>query len=115
MKKATAKTSNKDASSTVAPATPVSAEMKSLLDQVGGKVTPPAPSHTKSAKQYIREALAVDGVELTVEDMCKASGCTPVNIRTMLSDLRSPKYAGKAGVFITKSVRKDGKTFYSKQ
>jgi len=108
------KKTTKTAAQAVTVALPVSPEMKSLVEQIGGAVSVPVPAHKKSAKQFIRETLSVEGAKLTVEEMCKQSGCTPVNIRTMLSDLRSPKYAGKAGVFITKSVRDGDKTYYMK-
>ena len=68
----------------------------------------------KSAKDWLRELLSQPGAEYTLAQLIAMSGKTEVNIRTMLSDLRSPKYCGKGGVFATKSVRKDQKVFYSK-
>ena len=66
------------------------------------------------AKQHIRQLLSVAGASLTLAELCAASGKSEVNVRTMLSDLRSAKYAGKSGVFITISTRgADGKTRYS--
>ena len=99
----------------VVVAAPVSQGMVELLKQVGGTVAIPAPAHHKSAKQFIREVLAVEGAKFTVEELCEAGGHTPVTVRTMLSDLRSVKYAGKAGVFLTVAIKgADGKTYYSK-
>lgn len=69
---------------------------------------------SKSAKDWLRELLSVEGAEFTLAELIALSGKTEVNIRTMLSDLRSPKYCGKGGVFATKSVRKDQKVYYSK-
>lgn len=69
---------------------------------------------SKSAKDWLRELLSAENAEFTLAELIALSGKTEVNIRTMLSDLRSPKYCGKGGVFATKSVRKDGKVFYSK-
>lgn len=68
----------------------------------------------KSAKDWLRELLSVDGASYTLADLVALTGKTEVNIRTMLSDLRSAKYAGKAGVFKTVSTRKDSKVYYSK-
>ena len=99
----------------LAPAAPVSTGMSELLAAIGGNVAAPIPSAHKSAKQFIREVLSVDGASYTVDQLCALGGHTPVTVRTMLSDLRSPKYAGKAGVFITVSQKRtDGQTYYSK-
>lgn len=77
---------------------------------------PPAGKRaaTKSAKDWLRDLLSADGASYTLAELVALSGKTEINIRTMLSDLRSPRYCGKAGVFATKSVRTGGKTFYSK-
>jgi ribosomal protein L30E len=90
--------------------------------------TPPAPvvapavaaigANTARAvigcKQHIRNLLSAPGAALTLAEICKASGKTEVNVRTMLSDMRNPKYAGKSGVFVTISTRgTDGLTRYS--
>jgi hypothetical protein len=69
---------------------------------------------TKSAKDWLRDLLSAENAEFTLAELIALSGKTEVNIRTMLSDLRSPKYCGKGGVFATKSVRKDQKVYYSK-
>jgi hypothetical protein len=68
----------------------------------------------KSAKAWLRELLSAADAEYTLAQLVALTGKTEVNIRTMLSDLRSAKYAGKAGVFNTKSVRKNGAVHYSK-
>lgn len=70
--------------------------------------------NTKSAKAWLRELFSEEGAEYTIAELGSLTGKTEVNIRTMLSDLRSLKYCGNGGVFNTKSVRKDGKLFYSK-
>ena len=69
---------------------------------------------SKSAKDWLRELLSAENAEFTLAELIALSGKTEVNIRTMLSDLRSPKYCRKGGVFATKSVRRAGKVFYSK-
>lgn len=69
---------------------------------------------TKSAKDWLRELLEDSAKEFTMVELVALTGKTEVNIRTMLSDLRSAKYAGKKGVFNTKSTRKDGKVYYSR-
>ena len=88
--------------------------VQQLQQQIASSAKPAAPnSSVKSAKQYIRELLSVDGAALTLDELCAASGKTAVNVRTALSDLRSVKYAGNAGVFITASTKAlDGKTRY---
>lgn len=77
---------------------------------------PPAGKRaaSKSAKDWLRDLLSQDGASYTLAELVALSGKTEINIRTMLSDLRSPKYCGKAGVFATKSTRTGGKTYYSK-
>jgi hypothetical protein len=86
-----------------------------LASQVASATTPAAPVvANKSAKQFIRELLGTDGAAMSVPELCKASNKTAVNIVTALSDLRSVKYAGKAGTFATvSSKRADGATVYS--
>lgn len=74
----------------------------------------PKGKQIKSAKAWLRELLSVDGAEYTLKQLIALTGKTEVNIRTMLSDLRSVKYCGSAGVFATKSVRKNGEVYYSK-
>lgn len=70
-------------------------------------------ANNKSAKDWLRELLSQADAKFTLGELVALSGKTEVNIRTMLSDLRSPKYCGKGGVFNTKSTRVDGKTYYS--
>ena len=73
-----------------------------------------------SAKAYIRQLLSANDAngkaqQLSIAELCAASKKTEVNVRTMLSDLRNAKYAGKAGVFKTISVRgTDGITRYQR-
>jgi len=88
--------------------------VQQLQQQIASNEKPvPHASSGKSAKQYIRDLLSVDGAALTLDELCAASGKTAVNVRTALSDLRSVKYAGNAGVFITASTKAlDGKTRY---
>jgi hypothetical protein len=103
-----------------APALPtdmagMSSLVAQLMAQIDSNKKPAATSGSaKSAKQFIRDLLAVDGAALTVDELCEATGKTAVNIRTALSDLRSTKYAGTAGVFLTKSSREGNITRYSK-
>lgn len=77
-------------------------------------VAAPVVAANISAKQHIRNLLSVDGAQLSVAQLCAASGKTSVNIITMLSDLRSVKYCGKSGTFNTVATKRDGVTFYSK-
>lgn len=50
--------------------------------------------------------------KFTVEELCVLTGKSEVNVRTALTDLRSPKYCGTGGPFITVLVRELGLTFY---
>lgn len=68
----------------------------------------------KSAKTWLRELLSAPDSSYTLKELVALTGKTEVNIRTMLSDLRSVKYAGSAGVFVTKSTRINNVTRYSK-
>lgn len=72
-------------------------------------------SLTKSCKEWLRELLSQKDASYTLTELVALTGKTEVNVRTMLSDLRNPKYAGKAGVFRTKSVRVAGVTKYSQE
>ncbi len=97
-----------------APASASNGAMAALVAQVVTGTPAPAPSASISAKQAIRNLLSADGTEYTVAQLCALSGKTHVNIVTALSDLRSSKYAGKGGVFVTKSTKKADGTYYSK-
>lgn len=67
-----------------------------------------------SAKQWLIDLLSVADASYTLVALCALSAKSEVNIRTMLSDLRSTRYCGKYGVFATKSTRIAGVTYYSK-
>lgn len=92
------------------PVDPAEAAADQASQQQQAKAS--ARKNVKSAKAWLRELLST-GQEYTLAELVKLSGKTEVNIRTMLSDLRSVKYAGKSGVFNTKSVRRDGTVYYS--
>lgn len=66
-----------------------------------------------SAKDAIR-FLLTHNARLTLADLVRMSGKSEVNVRTMLSDLRTSKYCGKLGVFNTRAVREGGKVFYER-
>lgn len=75
-------------------------------------------SATKSAKAWLHELFnkrnsAGAYASYTLAELCALTGKTEVNVRTMLSDLRSVKYAGKYGVLNTRSTRSAGVTRYS--
>lgn len=53
--------------------------------------------------------------KMTTEEICAATKKSDVNVRTILSDLRSPKYCGSGGVFKTIATKIDGKTYYQYQ
>ena len=71
-------------------------------------------ANATSCKQWLIDLLGAVGAKYTLKQLCQLTGKSEVNVRTMLSDLRSARYAGKYGVFNTKSVRIDGVTWYSK-
>lgn len=73
-----------------------------------------ASNGSKSAKQWLIDLLSQAGASYTLDQLCALTGKSEVNIRTMLSDLRSARYCGNYGVFVTKSTRVAGQTFYSK-
>ena len=106
--KAANKPANKPAA-TPAAATPAAAD--TLTSAIAAL---PVAKPTISAKQHIINLLSADGVELSIDQLCAASGKTAVNIRTMLSDLRNARYAGKYGVFLTQSTKRNGVTYYAK-
>jgi hypothetical protein len=48
----------------------------------------------------------------TVDELCHLTGKTEVNVRTCLADLRSLKFCGKEGPFVTKMIKEAGMSFY---
>jgi hypothetical protein len=72
-----------------------------------------------SAKDEIRRILGTyhdDGTlpEYTIEELARMTKKSEINIRTMLSDLRSTKYCGREGVFLTERIKRpDGKISFS--
>lgn len=99
-----------------AKAAAAAAKEAAAAEKAKADEAPPAGKRaaTKSAKDWLRDLLSAEGASYTLAELVALSGKTEINIRTMLSDLRSPRYCGKAGVFATKSVRTGGKTYYSK-
>ena len=92
------------------PADPLAADPLAAL----GSAAPASARAVIGAKQHIRALLSVPGACLSLKELVAASGKTDSNIRTMLSDMRNPRYAGKQGVFLTVSSRGvDGVTRYS--
>ena len=99
-----------------APALPADAPalqlmVSQLLAQLASKQAP-TRTNALSAKQLIINALSADGVLLSIDELCTMTGKTAVNIRTQLSDLKSPRYAGNYGVQPIKSAKRDGVTRY---
>lgn len=68
----------------------------------------------KSAKVWVRELLSVEGAKYTIAELVNISCKTESNIKTALSDLRSSVYCGGDGIFITESIRINGKLYYRK-
>lgn len=84
------------------------------------KSSGPRTGAAMGAKPHVRMLLGTanpDGTfpKMTMEDICHVTKKSQINIRTILSDLRSPKYCGSGGVFNTVSIKIDGKTFYQYQ
>lgn len=74
---------------------------------------------TKSAKAWLRELFDANDangapMQYTLLELITLTGKSEVNIRTMLSDLRSSTYAGKFGVYLTHSVRVANVTHYQR-
>jgi len=74
---------------------------------------PAARAHA-GAKVALRALFDVPGSRYTLAELVTLTGKTEVNVRTQLSDMRSPKYAGKAGVYVTSSTRVGTVTYYAK-
>lgn len=87
----------------IAPVMPASAQV------IAGK-----RAQNKSAKAWLIELLSVADASYTLKQLVALTGKTEVNVRTMLSDLRSATYAGKYGVFKTVSTRTNNVLTYSK-
>lgn len=66
-----------------------------------------------SAKDMLRHILSRSWSEFSLAELVTMTGKTAVNIRTMLSDLKSPVYCGKGGVFTIYSRKVDGVVKYS--
>ena len=67
------------------------------------------------AKVALRQLFDADAERwFTVDELCALTGKSRVNITTQLSDMRSAKYAGKHGVYMTISQRTNGVTRYKK-
>lgn len=81
------------------------------------KSSGPRTGDAMGAKPHVRKLLGTANPDgkyplMTMEDICHVTKKSQINIRTILSDLRSPKYCGTGGVFMTTSTKIDGKTFY---
>lgn len=84
-----------------------------------GKRGPSGPrtGSAMGAKPLVRKLLGTpneDGTypAFSMEELCSMTKKSEVNIRTILSDLRSAKYCGQGGVFMTKSVKDGNVTKY---
>lgn len=101
----------------------VAADKEPSVDDLGAntvgkrKSSGPRTGAAMGAKPHVRMLLGTanpDGQypKMTMEDICTVTKKSQINIRTILSDLRSPKYCGNGGVFMTTSTKVDGKTYY---
>lgn len=72
------------------------------------------PRVNVGAKVALRDLFDVPGSKYTLKELVAQTGKTEVNVRTQLSDMRSAKYAGKHGVYMTQATRVAGVTYYSK-
>ena len=99
------------------------AEKEPSVDDLGAntvgkrKSSGPRTGAAMGAKPHVRMLLGTANPDgkfplMTMEDICNVTKKSQINIRTILSDLRSPKYCGTGGVFMTTSTKIDGKTFY---
>ena len=81
------------------------------------KSSGPRTGAAMGAKPHVRKLLGTanpDGVfpKMTMDDICNVTKKSQINIRTILSDLRSEKYCGSGGVFKTIAIKIDNKTYY---
>jgi hypothetical protein len=81
------------------------------------KSSGPRTGAAMGAKPHVRMLLGTANPDgkfplMTMEDICNVTKKSQINIRTILSDLRSPKYCGTGGVFMTTATKVDGKTYY---
>jgi len=79
--------------------------------------TGPRTGDAMGAKPLVRKLMGTaneDGTlpAFSVEMLCAATKKSEVNIRTILSDLRSPKYCGAGGTFMTHSFKEGNVTMY---
>lgn len=82
-----------------------------LLARLGANVFRKTHETGRSAKEEIRKVLGTydkDGMlpAWTIAELSKLTKKSEVNLRTMLSDLRSTAYCGKKGVFLTERIRR---------
>lgn len=85
----------------------------------GGRRGPTGPrlGAQAGAKPLIRKLMGTPDEHgfypsFTLEELCEQTKKSEVNVRTILSDLRSPKYCGTGGVFMTTSSKNNGVTRY---
>lgn len=103
-----------------APEVPPEPSIDSLgANTIGKRRGPTGPREGASmgAKPLVRKLLGTqmeDGTwpSMSVEELCTATKKSEVNIRTILYDLRSPKYCGAGGIFNTASTKEGTVTKY---
>jgi len=87
--------------------------MDDILSRLGANCFRKGQGTGRSAKDEIRRVLGTysdDGTlpDYTIGELSTLTKKSEVNVRTMLSDLRSVKYAGREGVFLTERVKRPG-------
>lgn len=101
-------------------------EPEPTIDSLGAntigkrKASGPRVGSAMGAKPHVRKLLGTalpDGTypSMTIDEICAATKKSAINIRTILSDLRSDKYCGSGGVFMTVSSKVGEHTYYTYQ
>lgn len=101
-------------------------EPEPTIDSLGAntigkrKSSGPRVGSAMGAKPHVRKLLGTalpDGTypSMTLDEICAATKKSAINIRTILSDLRSDKYCGSGGVFMTVSSKVGDHTYYTYQ
>ena len=101
-------------------------EPEPTIDSLGAntigkrKSSGPRVGSAMGAKPHVRKLLGTalpDGTypSMTLDAICAATKKSAINIRTILSDLRSDKYCGSGGVFMTVSSKVGDHTYYTYQ
>ncbi len=89
-----------------------------LIDRIGKNNPRRMRGGTSTgAKPMIRRVMGTSDINggyplFTIQELMALTGKSEINVRTSLADLRSPKFCGQDGVFITIMQKQGGVAFY---